>query len=724
MTMTASQIEALERAEARANALARADGAASAPERREIATTPDGGRVLADDQGNLSFVSPSYSTTDPARIDAIMEGATPAEVYRGAMQEEIAQQRPIANRAATAFTGVPFVGSYGDEAAAAMFGPQAGQAWRAGVNAMQETRPGQSMALQAAGTVAGAVPMAVAAAPAVAAAAPTTTGARVLTGALGGLVAGGTEGGIYGAGMQEGEGRFANAAENAVIGGVLGGGIGAAIPLADNMVRNLLQRLRGRPAMAIQRELGTSPEAAAVIHNALERGNIDDAVRALDSAGPGAMLADAGQPTRELLDAAATAGGQAGAIARDAVDSRVTQQYAGLTRALDETLGVPQGRDTARAAIRAGTSGARDTAYNAAYAAPIDYAGEAGQGLQGLLRRVPAAAWRQASRLMALDGDQSLQRLVQIADDGTVTISELPDVRQIDYLTRALGDVADTENARGGALGGQTQLGRATGNLQRSIRESLRGLVPEYGAALDTAADAIRQSQAVEAGYTLLRPRTTREAAASTLRGATEAELTAARQGLRSYIDDQLANVRRIASDPNQDAREALAAMREMTSRRSEANVRLVMGRREADQLFSALDDTIISLELRAAIAQNSKTAIRGAIQGSVNEQTMPGIVETLAAGEPLQAGRRFVAALAGSSEEAQALRQMGIFEEIARVLTDTRGPNAHRALRIVQGAMNGNLVSDGQAEIVGRVLARTAAIAGHQEGTRYLQAR
>jgi hypothetical protein len=240
---------------------------------------------------------------------------------------------------------------------------------------------------------------------------------------------------------------------------------------------------------------------------------------------------------RQLLDAVSQAGGGAAAITRDAVGARTRAASDDIVRVLDDVLGVPQGENEIITAIRTGSAPARNAAYDAAYAVPIDYAAPQGRALESLYGRIPASAWRRADALMQLDGDQSMQRLMQIAPDGTVTLSALPDVRQLDYITRALNDVAAEADGQG-KLGGTTDLGRATGALSRQIRQVLRRAVPEYGTALDTAADAISQRNAVETGYNLLATRIRREDVAEALHGASQAERAAARQGLRAYLDD------------------------------------------------------------------------------------------------------------------------------------------------------------------------------------------
>jgi hypothetical protein len=727
MTTAAEMLAQLSQsAQTAADALADLDADQEQPQGPQVLGQMDGGQVLQYEDGRREFRSPAYVTSDSAIIDRLLAGDPMQQIQRDRMNADVIGQNPVAARGIQMLRGVPFVGSYLDEAVGAVFGPQAGQAVNITDQAMTEARPGQSMALQLAGTAASVVPAVAAAAPSAGALAGQTRGARMLTTGLAGALGGGLEGAVYGAGQQQGQGRSMNAMQQGALGTVLGGAVGAATPFATDMITGILNRFRDAPEAVISEQLRISPNAARVIRQALDAGDMDQAIAVLGERSD-AMLADAGQPMRELLDATAQSGGQAGTTVRQAVDSRVAARRDAFGQVLDEVLGTPEGRQTAQAAIRQGTQAARGDAYASAYGAAIDYASEAGQGLEGLLQRVPAAAWRRADALMALDGDRSLQRLIQIADDGTVTLTELPDVRQIDYLTRALGDVAETENARGGALGGTTQLGGATSRLQRSIRETLRGLVPEYGQALDTAADAIGRVRAVEAGYTLLNARTTREVAREALNGMSAAEREAARLGLRNYIEDTTGRVRAVVSDMGSDAeaaRQAMQMFREMSSPAARENVRALLGTRDAMTLFRELDEMATTLELRAAISQNSRTAIRQSIQGSVRDIAQPGFVELLADGSPAQATRRFLQIFTGSSDEARALREAGVFNEIADILTRTDGEAARRALEITRDAIAGRAVSDPQARFVASTLARSVAIQADQAGMQALTER
>jgi hypothetical protein len=713
---------------AREETMARQQDAEPAVEQAEqpvvTHTTADGGRIFRMPDGSRAYAGPAYSTTDPAQIDRLMEGATPADLMRTSISEQILEERPIAARAATALQGVPFVGSFTDEAIG-MVSPEAGANVRRAVEAVREERPGQAMALEVGGAVA-ALPALVAGTPAAAArfvAGAQSLGGQVArTGALGAL-GGALEGLMSGFGRGEDtEGRMRGAGDGAAIGGLAGGVVGAALPAAGAAVRSMFENIKGRSVGEIARTLGISTSAARVVRTALENDDLSAAQAALQRAGSTSMLADAGPATQQLLDVSITAGGAAPRIGREAVEGRAADAGARMTTVLDDILGAPEGTGALQRGIRQDTAQARNTTYRAAYAQPIDYSSGRGRFLERLMTRVPQSAINRANELMRLEGVQGQQIMAQIAEDGSVTFQRMPGVRELDYITRALGDVADTQNAAGGVLGGTTQLGRATQGLQRQIREVLRREVPEYGVALDTAADAISRVRAVDLGASILSPSTTREAVREGLRGASAAERSAARAGFRSALDDRLARVNAVASDPNIEIREFQQMANNLRSRAMRDNMEALLGPRDAERLYRELDQNVVSLELRAAIARNSATARRQAISGQVEQITDPGALGALLSGRPVNAVQRIVQTVTGTSPEARTLRQMGIYDEIATALTGLRGQQAEQALRLVERAMAGDALTETQARVIARALTTPAALAAYATATSELE--
>lgn len=675
------------------------------------------GEIMRKPDGQLVFISPGGVTQNQDTIAQMMEGATLPEAIQTGEQERIISENPVGSRLAVAAQGIPFVGSYTDEAVG-LIDPERGQNVRTAAEAVRAQRPGQATALEVGGALAS-VPALAAATPAAAAGfvgRGATLGSQMLRGAALGTAAGATEGAISGFGRGEGDDRARSAAFGGALGAGLGGLAGGAMPAVSSAVRSAWQNIKGRTPAQIAKALDISPDAARVVRTALENDDLDAAQAALQRAGSTSMLADAGPGTQRLLDASVTAGGSAPRIAGEAVTQRAEQAGRRMTGVLDDILGAPEGTRAMQRNIRQGSQSARNTAYEAAYSSPIDYSKPRGRTLEGLLSRVPRSAINQANELMRLEGVTSGQILADVAEDGAVTYRRLPDVRQLDYIARALGDVSEQQSAQG-KLGGTTQLGRATGNLQRNIRSILRQEVPAYGEALDTAADSISRMRAVEAGADVLKPSTTREQVADALSGASRAERDAAKAGLRSSIDESLARVNAVASDPNTDIREFQRLANNLRSRSARDKMEVVLGARDAARLYDELDEAVVALELRGAISRNSATAGRQAITGAVDQATAPGSIGMLLEGEPINATKRIVQTITGTTPEARTLRQMGIYDEIAQTLTGLRGQQAQDALGLVRKAMAGEALNETQARVIARALTAPAAAAAYSAG-------
>lgn len=529
------------------------------------------------------------------------------------------------------------------------------------------------------GQLAGGVAQGLVAGPGILASAPTTLG-RV----IGGAATGGLMGGIYGAGSgTDAKSRVIEALKSGGIGTLAGG----AFPLLAKGVSSgysaIADALRGG---SVAKQAGTSPEVLRMLNTALEAdGTLGPRGQAnMAAAGPDAMLADAGPNAKAILDTSIQRGGPGAVAAREAVSERAGNAASAITNALDQSLGSPEGIDAARAAIRQSTAKARSSAYDAAYNSAIDYADPRGQALEALIKgRVPGRVIADANELMRLGGDQSKQILAHVADDGSVTFERLPDVRQIDYITRALNQAAESGDGAG-ALGGQTPKGRAYQSLAGEIRDTLKGLVPEYGKALETAADPIRRSKAVEFGSKLLSPSTTRDQVDEFARGLTGPERDAAAQGIRSRLDDLMANVTRTVQDGDTTSREAIKALKDLSSRANREKVEAIIGTDKAKTLFDEVDRAAKSFDLRASVADNSKTYARQATQARVDEVTAPGPVGKLLQGEPLKAGKSVVQALTGQTPANVASKQDAIYSEISRVLTRPQGSKIMDALNLI----------------------------------------
>lgn len=519
------------------------------------------------------------------------------------------------------------------------------------------------------GQVAGGVAQGIAAGPGILA--PTTLGGKVIAGSL----AGGAGGAAHGAGTGE---DYDSRLSGAAIEGGIGAAAGAVFPMAAQGAGTLYEAARNYfKAAPIAQRAGSSPAALRALGSVLQAdGSLSPQGQAnMARAGGEQMLVDAGPTAQSVLDTAIQRSGPAAALARGRVDERVTRDSLATRSVLDDILGAPEGVTASRTAIARGTAPARSEAYERAYAAPIDYSAPAAREIEGMVKgRVPQDAINQANRLMRIEGAESAQIMAKVADNGMVEFETMPDVRQLDYITRALNDMAETGDGAG-ALGGQTAMGRSYQNLARDIRSRMRGLVPEYGEALDTAGDAISRSQAVKLGAEILSPKMAPDEVAERLANLSgQAERDALRQGVRSKIDNVMANVTRTASDDDTVAREALKGLKDLSSRASREKIALVVGDEQASRLFDELDRIGQSFNLRANVATNTRTYGRQATERFVEAQNALGVVRTLAAGEPLNAGKRFTQMLTGETPAARQGRSDKLFSEIAELLTRQGG--------------------------------------------------
>lgn len=539
---------------------------------------------------------------------------------------------------------------------------------------------------------------------------PATLAARAVQG---GLVGSGV-GAVYGYGSDPNQGsgdRLANAATGATVGGIFGLAAPAIATGAGNLYGAARELFTVDPTLT---RLGVSKPAANVVGSAFASDNtMGNAVPQMRSAGRTAMLADAGPNMSQLLDTTMQRGGPGADIARRAVENRATGANAALQGQLDRSLGQAVPVESGQQAIRQGTASARQAAYDTAYDQPIDYSAQHGQQIETLLNRVPHSAIERANSLMRVEGNASRQIMARIGDDGTVSYQRMPDVRQVDYITRGLNDVAQSAEGQG-AMGGTNQVGRAYGGLSSQIRAHLRAAVPEYATALDTAAHPIRLAQALEFGQTVLSPTVTRDAVNMEVQGMGAAERQASAHGIRQQIDDIMSNVRMAASDPNMDARQALAGLKAVSSDAARAKISAVIGDAQAQPLFTQLDQAERAFNLRANVARNSATASRLMTQDIVNQATDPGVTGTLLQGDVPGAMKRMISTATGHTPIHEDAAKQRLYQEIAGMLTGPRGTNAESFIANVVNANQSRAAAQARASQIigsGRMLAPAAAV-------------
>lgn len=695
---------------------------AQSPAENVIATTPDGGRVVKSADGSLSFSSPAFSTNDPARIAEIMKGATPADVSKSGFDQATIAQAPAIARVSKFVQGYPFVGQYADEAIGATFGDKAMEATRAMQSAMDREHPIQSAALQTAGGVVGSAAGVAAAGPTVASVMPQSLGGSVLTGGVIGGVGGAVEGAVSGYGA----GNDGSRADTALKGGMVGGGFGAAFgalaPAASSATRAIVERVKKMDVDIIAKTFSISPKAAAVLKADLAALDMASASRNLQSAGPDAMLADAGISTREALDAAITGGGKAAQIGTNAVASRAAAAGGKLSRVMDAILGAPEGVKGAAKSIAARTAPARKKMYDAAYASAINYADDTGRKVEEVLSRIPSgtlkAAISEANDAMKAAGITNKQIMAEIAPDGAVVFKEMPNVQQLDEIKKALGVVGREVDQLGRPTAAANRANRLAGELKGAIGDA----VPVYKRAVALGGDKIAEDNALILGRKLFSPAMTRETVQETMKGASLEAQDAARRGIRSYIDDTLARVRRSIDDPSIDTAETQKLLTSLSSRDSREKLTAVLGKTKADRLFSEIDTAGKQLATRQAIATGSATGRREARSRAIDQVMAPGILGSVQRGELKMTGKSIVQLITRETPETELARRQQVLAEVATALTQKRGADAQAALVIVNKALNGQPIKSAEAERLGQLLATSGALAGYQTGTQSLR--
>ena len=686
--------------------------------------TTDSGtyQVEADDAEHAAaaldkVLSSNYS--GPEDASGVPEGMV-LDPKTGAMVDAraIADQKG-GSMAGAALKGMPLVGQWADEIVG-MGDPVQTEVARQMQAKAERDNPKTAFAAQLA-TGATAIPAAVMTGSALPMAA---SGAGSVAAGLGyGAAAGAGEGFVSGLGAGKGSftDRLPSGGMGAAVGGSIGGVLGAAAPVLSRAIGSGVKS--AMDAFTVNRnaaKLGVSRQAADVVTGAMRGDDTLGGVgaRNIAAAGPDGMLADAGISARTIMDTAAQKAGPGARIATTAVEERAAKANTRLNNVLDVVLGKPNtGLRTEAKDIASSSRAARSQAYKTTYAEPIDYASAEGAAIEDVVSRVPQSilkdAISEANDQMVSEGRKNMQIMANIADDGTVTFKEMPNVEQLDQLKRALGSVADKNVDQ---FGRRTAAGNRAADLAQQLRDAVGNAVPSYKDALKLGGDKIAEDKALRLGYDLLRPSTTRETVIDGVKGITDAERKRLKTGLRQYIDDTVANVTKAMTDTNMDAREAAKALKDMSSRAAREKISHALGQKEANVLFSEMDKAEKAISLKAAMAQNSKTFARDSMDKTI-KAGMDGPVQTLLRGEPLNAGKRAIQMVTGATDDAAKQAEEQLYAEVAKLMTGPRGPAAIQTLQRLQQIYGTGLVNKAVAQQVGRGAAGAVAVPLYQSG-------
>lgn len=672
------------------------------------------------------------SQPSPERLEAAAEADRIAKA-----QLDMADSNVVEGAVGKFIQGAPLVGEWIDEGIDKI-NPGAGERLRRIQGAMDELYPKTAAAAQITGGVAGSIPLAVGG---VGVAQKAATGmGQVLRGLGLGLTGGAIEGASQEAGRAEPGQRTDAAIEGAMVGGGIGAVVGAlATPVAGG-VQALVRRIKKMDVSTIAQQFGLSDEAAKTMRAALAAEDMDAARQILARNGDDVMLAEAGPTTRQMLDTAQQSSSGAISVSRPRVQQRVAQRGQTLKNTFDELLGPPEGVRAANARVAQRTAAKRKAAYDLAYRTPIDYGdGGAGQRVLEVVSEVPPRFMRQASvniddaiRQARLNGDPYPQQLmIKIADDGSVAVEGMPSVMELDFLKRALGDVA--ESGKDAVTGRMSPEAVTASNFARELRDSLVDAAEPYGRALKLGGDKIAEQNALDMGRRVLTQNVTLEDVTDTLRGASDEVKDGLRQGLRQNLDRVMERARTTLTEIEAGAfdfetgqnvaKESLDALRQLTVPENFKKVNLILGG-DAKLLRDELQKTADAMALQVSLGRNSATAARTAGLAMVREETQPGFLRRVMgnAGNPFDGAKEITQTLAGIDPASISEAQRGVLTEIADALTGIQGEEAVRALEAVQRAMSGQALKDAEAQLIGRAVAGSLAAAAGQTAPRLLE--
>lgn len=517
-------------------------------------------------------------------------------------------------------------------------------------------------------------------------------GANLATRALYGAAAGGVGGATQG--FMEGEGGPANRVENAVLPAILGAGLGAAMPAVAQGSGALYRALGPGAAAALRRlesQMGIRGGATDLVSRAVEQ-DAPFAGARVAAAGPDAVNAQMGPNSTGLLNYVAAQPGTSSRV-RSQVNDFAEGQRANFERTMDETMGVPEGVARRQREMMQNTAQARQEAYAAAYARPIDYASDAGRRLESMLGQLDASDLKRAERLARREGAPSQQRLYRVDEEGNVTWERLPDVRELDYLTRSLQEV-------GYANGSGPAEARIARGLARDIRKTIDEIVPEYQAARAAGQDPILNREAMEFGQKLLRDEMKMDVVEDRLADMTQVERQFAARAVRDEIAEMTANANAVLSDPAADVGSILRPLRDITNAAGQRKLRALLGA-DADKVIAQAKAAYQALGLRSNIAVGSATQPRQAWQAEVDALVPRGPMEALQQDGVTAAIGTALNSLAGDPAAARLARQSGLLDAVGTLLMQPmrQAGNSLPAVQMLPGLL-------GQANLNARYVA------------------
>ena len=644
---------------------------------------PDGGYITQNRKTRqMNYVNPNdaYVTADQGTITSIMrEGGDAAKVVKGEMSREVVGEG-FTSLASGFGKGVPFARGYVEPAMAAVNPNISEETIRAAIGSQEAEYP----ALTGGARLATGVATGVASGADRLINAPTRIGRAAQ--AMGfGTGIGVAEGGIAG----YGEGGAEEAARQAQVGGMFGLFAGAVAPAIGSIAGGVSRFKAEMPFRSDINKIGAKGDAKRLIKDAVEADGVGAAAAANT---PYGNIATLGPNMSNLLDVVANTPGKGAAVVRSNLNETSLAASQDLSRTLDDVLGeVTSGKIGQKAGIMADTAAARKELYGSAYTAQITPGEDASDVVLDLYTRVSPDDLTGATTLMREAGgefdymvptrvsEEQANKILSSKNgvnitydvDGNYIAMRTPTVETLDYVTRRLHSRAQ-ELKRSGDIEGY----RSKTALAIQMRNALDEVSPDYGAARAAGKDAIDQKIAADLGTDLLSPSVTREEVQIALDVMGPTELKQVRTALRNRLEEIAANAK-VNPTKRTDAEvvEALAQLKAMNTRAVATKMQMVLGDVGFEKMSNKIREASDAMIMAASVAQNSKTAIRQAVQKRFEELITPTMGERIGQqgllGAPTAMASDMLLAGGGQADRIRAAQ-----EQLAPILSRRMTPD------------------------------------------------
>ena len=676
------------------------------PEGTETLDIPEtGGRLYRTPDGQVGYVDPTYSTTDPLIIQRIQTGEPLESILGQGFQESAIQRNPALARAVTYGAGLPFVGEYIDEMAGMMSGPEAETGAKTLRTAMEEQRPVESIAGQVATGVATTAPMGT-----LMPAQTTTRLGRAIERGVQGGVFGGIEGGVsgYGAGTTPEE-RADIAKERGLFGLALGAPLGAG----GGLIEGAYEAARRVNITDLSRELGISDDAATIImREAMSGSSAADIDKRLSDMGSSARLANAGPAAKNLLDIIQAQSPQALETVTAGVRQAGREIRSEFDQSMDDLLGqAPIGPKAVFQEIRERTAPERDRLYNEAYTSIINYGSEKGEELLSVINRVPERyleeAAQKANDLIQIEG-LFVPQIKVVERNGRKVIEEQPNIIQLDYLKRGLNDIVmdNTDNITREI----SSEGMNARRLSADLNNALQNISPAYKKAVEAGFDTIQESEATRLmmNFNKSRFEDWRNLIVRASGETRQQIKESMKKMLRSNIQESLDNARATLQNPESTAESVNAALKvfkDYTTGAARNKLRLLMNGEEFRAFNQQMKKIGEQLDLQSKTARGSQTALRTQGAERVARVAEPGVVDLATSGEIASAGRQAIKSIIGPIADDD-IELMNILNEVGSSLLQRRGDaEARRIAGIIRRIRDNEPVTAQEAQQAGQVI-------------------